>query len=234
MNVANQPMWEERGSSSTKTMLFLLNSKNNNTKKDLRLSYSQGNKLAYPTIVKTMAWYLLTQYPNKTIGHQLDKKGDNNGKKGNDSKPEDKDNNTIGTVGAHIGEVTTPEDSIALNNGSSISAYVLEVAKHKFRPARSVEDLLGVHPINDAIWGRIDPSDVSIDNANSTEIMVCSHIREEQTFTFCRSDPHEFQIWQQTCHVRMIYHGMVDQISWTIPWLEQINKYNWHCKYFLF
>ena len=39
--------------------------------------------------------------------------------------------------------------------------------------------------------GCIDPSDVSIDTANSAEIMTCSHIREEQIFIFHRSDPHE-------------------------------------------
>ena len=34
-----------------------------------------------------------------------------NRKKGDDSKTEDKDNNTTGTAGAYVGEVTTPEDS---------------------------------------------------------------------------------------------------------------------------
>ena len=58
-----------------------------------------------------MTRYLSLQYPNKTIGHQSDKKGDTNGKKGNDSKPEDKDNSTIGTACAHVGEVTTLENS---------------------------------------------------------------------------------------------------------------------------
>ena len=82
-----------------------------------------------------MAKYLSTQYPNKTIGHQRDKKGDNNGKKGNDSKPEDKDNNTTGTAGAHVGEVTTPEDSTAPSNGSSIGDHISEVVDHKFWPS---------------------------------------------------------------------------------------------------
>ena len=76
-----------------------------------------------------MARYLSTQYLNKTIGHQRDEKRDKNGKKGNDSKPEDKDNNTTGTTGAHIGEVTTPEDFTAPSDGSSIGAHVAEVNK---------------------------------------------------------------------------------------------------------
>ena len=160
-------------------MLLLLNSKNNNPKKGLCLSYSQRNKSAYPTTAKAMARYLSTQYPNKTIGHQHNKKGDENGKKGDDSKPGDKNNNTSGTAGVHIGEVTTPEDSIAPSNGSSIGAYVLEVVKHKFWPAQSIEKLLGAHHIDDAIWGHTDPSDVSIDTANSVEIMAGNHIRGE-------------------------------------------------------
>ena len=40
---ADQLVWEERGDDLTKSMLFLINSKNNNAKKDLRLAYSQGN-----------------------------------------------------------------------------------------------------------------------------------------------------------------------------------------------
>ena len=58
-------LWEERGGKLNKTILFLMNSKNNNAKKDLRLAYSQGNMTAYPSIIEGMAIYLLTQYPNK-------------------------------------------------------------------------------------------------------------------------------------------------------------------------
>ena len=53
-------------------------------------------------------------YPNKNPGHQRDsKKGDRNGKKGGDSKPEDKDNNAVGTAGADVGDATTPKGSTA-------------------------------------------------------------------------------------------------------------------------
>ena len=40
MSAADQLSWEEKGDASTKAMLLLMNSKNDNTKKDLRLSYS--------------------------------------------------------------------------------------------------------------------------------------------------------------------------------------------------
>ena len=54
-------------------------------------------------------------------------KGDKNGKKGDEPEPEVKVNNIIGTAGAHPGETTTPKDSNAPNNGSSIGAHVSEV-----------------------------------------------------------------------------------------------------------
>ena len=59
-------------------------------------------------------------------------KGDNNGKNGDDSKPKDKDNNTIGTAGAHVGKFTAPKAFTAPSDGSTISAHVSKVAEHKF------------------------------------------------------------------------------------------------------
>ena len=74
-----QLVWEERGDDLTKSMLFLLNSKNNNTKKDARLAYSQENKKAYPLSIEAMARYMSTRYPSKNSGHQCEgNKGDRN------------------------------------------------------------------------------------------------------------------------------------------------------------
>ena len=53
--VAEQLVWEERGDASTKAMLLLMNFKNDNAKKDLRLLYSQGNKSAYPVSAEAVA-----------------------------------------------------------------------------------------------------------------------------------------------------------------------------------
>ena len=59
-----------------------MNLKNDNGKEDLRLAYSQGNKIAYPLSIEAMARYMLTQSPSKNSGHQgKGKKGDRNGKK---------------------------------------------------------------------------------------------------------------------------------------------------------
>ena len=68
-------------------------------------------------------------YSIKSPNNPRDKKGDKNGKKGDEPKSEDKDNNTVDTVGAHIGETTMPKDSNAPSDGSSIGAHVFEVNK---------------------------------------------------------------------------------------------------------
>ena len=101
-----------------------MNSKEDNAKKDLRLAYSQGNKLSYPVNVESMARYLLMMYNIKNVNNPCDKKGDKNRKKDDEPKSEDKDNNNTGTTGAHAGETTMPQDSGAPSNGSSIGAHI--------------------------------------------------------------------------------------------------------------
>ena len=44
LTVAAKVVWEKKGDDSIKAILLLMNSKNDAAKKDLRLSYSQGNK----------------------------------------------------------------------------------------------------------------------------------------------------------------------------------------------
>ena len=60
MTVAVRESWEVKGDASTKAMLPLMNSKNDNAKKDLCLFYSQGNKSAYLVTAEGMARYLST------------------------------------------------------------------------------------------------------------------------------------------------------------------------------
>ena len=67
-------VWEERGNELNKAILYLMNLKNNNAKKDLRLAYSQENMTAYPPTIKGMTRYLSTEYPNKISAHQRDGK----------------------------------------------------------------------------------------------------------------------------------------------------------------
>ena len=127
-----------------------MNSKNDNAKKDLHLAYIQGNITAYPPTIKAMARYLSTKYPNKNSAHQRKgKKGNRNRKKGDDPKSENKDNNTTGTAGTHVGDTKTPEGSNASSRGASIGAHVLEAIGQLSRPRCVVKDILGVHPIGD-------------------------------------------------------------------------------------
>ena len=79
-----------------------------------------------------MARYLSTQYNNKVHNNPRDKRVDRNSKKGDDTKSEDSDTTTTGTAGAHVGEVTTPQDSTAPSKGASIGAHVSEITQPAF------------------------------------------------------------------------------------------------------
>ena len=84
-------MERERGNELNKAMLYLMNSKNKQAKKDLRLASSQGNMTAYLTNIQAMDQYLSTQYANnKPISQSNGKRGVTN--KGDDRRSEDKDN----------------------------------------------------------------------------------------------------------------------------------------------
>ena len=45
------------------------------------------------------------------------------------------------------------EDSTDPSSGSSIGAHILKATKQPSRPTQSIEDLLGAHSIDDAVWG---------------------------------------------------------------------------------
>ena len=86
-------------------MIYIMNSKNEITKKDLCLAYSRGNYTIYPADIEAAAWYLSTQYPNNKPGNQHKNKQ----RKGDNPKSEDKDNIKGGTAGAHVEDTTTNE-----------------------------------------------------------------------------------------------------------------------------
>ena len=68
------------------------------------------------------------------------------------------------------------------SGGASIGAHVLETNKQLSCPSRTVEKILEVHPMSDDDFlGGTNPGDVSIDTANSKEMMVGSHITEQNT-----------------------------------------------------
>ena len=119
----DQLMREERGDELYKAMLYPVNLKNNNAKKDLHLAYSQRNMTAYSPSIKEMARYPSTQYPNNKPANQSnDKEGDKNMVDG--PTFEDKDSNTVDTAGVHVGNTTTTEESTTPSGGASISGHV--------------------------------------------------------------------------------------------------------------
>ena len=102
-----------------------MNLKNKTAKKDLRLTYSQGNNATYSPNIEAMARYLSTQYPNnKPANQRRGKKGDT--KKGNKSKSKGNDSNTGSTADVHVEDTTTTEESIVPSGAPSKGAHVSE------------------------------------------------------------------------------------------------------------
>ena len=166
--------WELRANALNQSVIYLMNSKNEIAKKDLRLVYSQGNYTVYPTDIEAAARYLPTQYPNNKLGKQPKNKQ----RKGDDPKSEDKDNTTDGNAGAHVEDITTNEDTTTPSRGASLGAHVSESNQAISHPSRTVEEILRAHPIDDTFWDNTNPADVSVDTVNSEEQMAGSHITE--------------------------------------------------------
>ena len=74
-----QLVWEQRGDELNQSMIYLMNLKNENVKKDLHLAYSQGDNTSYPPNIESMARYLSTQYSNNKPAHQRGGKRGENG-----------------------------------------------------------------------------------------------------------------------------------------------------------
>ena len=102
-------------------------------------------------------------------------------RKGDDSKSEGKDSNTGGTAGAHVEGTTMNEDSTTSSGGTSLGTSVSETNQVSSRLSRTVDEILGEHPVNDDFWDNTNPTDVSIDTTNSKEQMAGSHITKFHT-----------------------------------------------------
>ena len=156
-----------------------MNSKNKAAKKNLLLAYAQGNHSAYLSNMEKMARCLLSQYKNKNINpnnNPCDKTEEKNGKKGDDAKSEDKDNNNTCTVDAHVGEMTSAQDNAgATSNILSIGAHVSGVTETNVPLTQSVHVLLAAHPVDDPIWDCTGSCDILIDIYTP---MAGSHIAE--------------------------------------------------------
>ena len=99
-----------------------------------------------------MARYLSTQYiSNKPANQRGGKK--RNKKKGDESKSEDKDSINGNTAGAHVEDTITTEESIPLNGTPSIGAHVSETNIQLSNSSRTVEEILGEHPLTMMLSG---------------------------------------------------------------------------------
>ena len=159
-------VWEQKADALNQSIIYLMNSKNENAKKDLHLAYPQGNYTACPLNIEAAAWYLSTQYPNTTPANQCgSNKGDK--RKGDDSKSEDKDNTTGGTAGVHVEDTTTNKNTTTPIGGASLGAHVSETSQATSRPSRTVEEILGALSVDDNFWDNNNPANMSIDTVNS-------------------------------------------------------------------
>ena len=138
-------VWEQRADALNQSMIYLMNSKNENAKKNLRLAYSQGNYTAYPLNIKAAARYLSTQYPNNKPAN-LRESNKENERKGDDPKSEDKDNITDGTAEAQVEDTTTNKNTTAPSGGTSLGAHVSETSQATSRSSRTVRKNIGSTP----------------------------------------------------------------------------------------
>ena len=161
---------------------------------------------AYPTNIKAMAQYLLTQYANnKPTNQRKGKKGDTN--RGDDTKSEDKDSNTRDTAGAHVEGTTITEESTPPSREHSIRAHVLEANAQSSRPSRTMEEILGVLPMNDDDFlGNTNPTDVSFDTTNRGEMMTESHTTELNTHK--HKEPVTPELLNRVLNVPEMFYGM--------------------------
>ena len=108
--------WKKQADKLGIAMLLLMHLKKKGAKKDLRLAYTQGSHSAYPTKMEKMPRFISSQCKNKNIdpnNNPCDKKGDKNGRKGDETKLEDKDNNNTCAAGAHIREAALVQDNVS-------------------------------------------------------------------------------------------------------------------------
>ena len=108
-----------------------------------------------------MTRFLLSQYAikkNKNPNSNNQDKTVDKSKKDDGTKPEDKDDNTAGTTGAHVEETTSVKDkTVAPSNSSSIGAQVSDVTKTVVLLSRYVQDILASHPFENPIQNLTNP-----------------------------------------------------------------------------
>ena len=97
-------------------------------------------------------------------------------------KSKDNNSNTGGTASAHVEDTKTTEESTAPRGAPSIVAHLSETSLQSSNSPCTMEEILGAHLMkDDDFWGNTNPTDVSIDTANSEEMIAGSNITEFHT-----------------------------------------------------
>ena len=84
-------------------------------------------------------------------------------------------------LGAHVEDTTTNKNTTAPSKGASLGACVSETSQATSHPSRTVEEILGAHPIDDNFWDNINSTVVSVDTVNGKEQMAGNHITKFHT-----------------------------------------------------
>ena len=179
MTADQQTHWEKEGDKLNIAMLFLLNSKNETMKKELRLAYSQGSTDCYPLEPDAMARLYATQYRVKN-GKDPKGNGTKHTKPSNDKDEENpEDDEQQETLGAHVGPGEGPDDAPNNNNDNSDTADGTAGVHHVNNAVEQVDinELLGSHPVDDPLWDTNDDiaDDGSLDSNLSAEEIIGMH-----------------------------------------------------------
>ena len=201
-----QLVWERKADELNQSMIFLMNSKNKIAKKDLRLTYFQGNNTAYPPGINAMARYLSTQYPNNKLANQRRGKMRDK-KKGDDPESKEKDCDIGSTASVYVDNTTTTEEFSAPSGAPSIAVHVSETNVQLSSSPHTMEEILGAHPMNDDdFWDNTNPTGVLIDTANSEEIMTGSHITKFHTHK--HAEPVTTELLNKISNVPIVYDAV--------------------------
>ena len=164
MDDTSKTAWETKGDKLNLAMLFLCGSKNDDMKKDLRVSFAQGHNTCYPTNIEEMARMYDVEYKN----HRRHSNTDNNNNRrsnnhNNSNRNDEVDDEENGAMGAHVVENNgSPVDN---DNSDAVGAHVVDnnaVDGSNGEIIINAANLLGAHPANDVAWDYTDVDEISL------------------------------------------------------------------------
>ena len=160
-----------KGDKLNLAMLFLCGSKNDDMKKDLRVSFAQGHNTCYPTNIEEMARMYDVEYKNHKRHSNTDNNNNRrNNNRNNSNRNDEEDDEENGAMGAHVVENNgSPvdddnNDAVAAhmveNNGSPVDGSPVDGSNEEI--IINAANLLGAHPANDVAWDYTDVDELSL------------------------------------------------------------------------